>query len=107
MKVYVDTHAADSEGRRPGSPTTDEVAAHCRCWPRDPRRPRCRRVLQRGHNRRSGGLVTVELFDGEPQAVEEGPVALVRHIQETIEGGDFDVCLARSVIAEVAESVWG
>ena len=28
MKVYVDTHAADSEGRRAWSPTTDEVAAH-------------------------------------------------------------------------------
>ena len=28
MKVYVDTHAADSAGRRAGSPTTDEVAAH-------------------------------------------------------------------------------
>jgi hypothetical protein len=28
MKVYIDTHAADSAGRRAGSPTTDEVAAH-------------------------------------------------------------------------------
>jgi PLD-like domain len=28
MKVYVDTHAADSAGRRAWSPTTDEVAAH-------------------------------------------------------------------------------
>ena len=28
MKVYVDTHAADSEGWRAGSPTTVEVAAH-------------------------------------------------------------------------------
>jgi phosphatidylserine/phosphatidylglycerophosphate/cardiolipin synthase-like enzyme len=30
LKVYVDTHAADSAGRRAGSPTTDEVAAHLR-----------------------------------------------------------------------------
>jgi phosphatidylserine/phosphatidylglycerophosphate/cardiolipin synthase-like enzyme len=28
MKVYVDTRAADSEGGRAGSPTTDEVATH-------------------------------------------------------------------------------
>lgn len=28
MKAYVDTHAADSGGRRAWSPTTDEVAAH-------------------------------------------------------------------------------
>lgn len=28
MKVYVDTHAADSERQRGWSPTTDEVAAH-------------------------------------------------------------------------------
>ena len=28
LKVYVDTHAADSVGRRAGSPTTDEVATH-------------------------------------------------------------------------------
>ncbi len=28
MKVYLDTDAADAAGRRPGSPTTDEVAAH-------------------------------------------------------------------------------
>jgi PLD-like domain len=30
MKVYVDTHAADSAERRAGSPTTNEVAAHLR-----------------------------------------------------------------------------
>jgi phosphatidylserine/phosphatidylglycerophosphate/cardiolipin synthase-like enzyme len=30
MKVYVDTHAADSGGRRAGAPTTDQVAAHLR-----------------------------------------------------------------------------
>jgi hypothetical protein len=30
MKVYVDTHAADSGERRAWSPTTDEVAAHLR-----------------------------------------------------------------------------
>jgi phosphatidylserine/phosphatidylglycerophosphate/cardiolipin synthase-like enzyme len=28
MKVYIDTDAADAGPRRPGSPTTDEVAAH-------------------------------------------------------------------------------
>ena len=28
MKVYMDTDAADAGSRRPGSPTTDEVAAH-------------------------------------------------------------------------------
>ena len=30
MKVYVDTHAADSAERLAGSPTTNEVAAHLR-----------------------------------------------------------------------------
>ncbi|MCK9925120.1 DISARM system phospholipase D-like protein DrmC [Frankia sp. AgPm24] len=30
MKVYIDTDAADAGPRRPGSPTTDEVAAHLR-----------------------------------------------------------------------------
>jgi phosphatidylserine/phosphatidylglycerophosphate/cardiolipin synthase-like enzyme len=30
MKVYLDMEAADAAPRRPGSPTTDEVAAHLR-----------------------------------------------------------------------------